>query len=520
MRRICIFIIAFLLLFTACQPTPSAPIVIGKDNEQMIEKAKETAEAEQVGGDLYEILGAPRTYVMDLRSDAARVHIQGEAKVILPETDALPLAYVQAARFDQETVYAFFRALTNGVQLYDIPTATPKAVIEKRIRAEQQKLDELIARRGEEDSEVRVLRDMIESMQRDYLSAPEEVPLIPNDGTLKPYDKTFLGKNRGTATAVDAVSDPFGDDPGRWFAVNNDADYADAGSYTFIDEAGNEQCFTPRSGSNLTYAAKSGSMVGSYTCCTILADATEASLTGAPVAFPEDYTIPGYLEPETLHLSLTPNQARRQAEQLMADCNVTDMFVDGVYLMSDRQEIYGVEYYDPTDLDELRTQPEQQAYVVRFLRQAAGVPVESFFGTSQVMVDDSGYGPEWQYEVLEVAVDDGGIQAVHWTGPLAIEEVVTDHAALLPFEDARSIFEKMLPIVYTNDGVDGDWDIEISEVRLCLWRIFDRDSFTRGILAPVWCFYGTVNGRPGPEFQPLLIVNAVDGSVIDPLQGY
>ena len=139
---------------------------------------------------------------------------------------------------------------------------------------------------------------------------------------------------------------------------------------------------------------------------------------------------------------------------------------------------------------------------------------------SQVKVDDSGYGPEWQYEVLEVAVDDGGIQAVHWTGPLAIEEVVTDRAALLPFEDVRSIFEKMLPVVYANYGADRDWDIEISEVRLCLWRIFDKNSFTRGILVPAWCFYGAVDGRPATNFQPLLIVNGVDGSVIDPLQGY
>ena len=204
----------------------------------------------------------------------------------------------------------------------------------------------------------------------------------------------------------------------------------------------------------------------------------------------------------------------------MAACGVTDMFVDGVYLLSDRQEIYGAEYWDPADLAELRAKPEHQVYAVRFLRRVAGVPVESFFCMSQVKVDDSGYGPEWQYEVLEVAVDDGGIQAVHWTGPLAIEEVVTDRAALLPFEDVRSIFEKMLPIVYANYGADRDWDIEISEVRLCLWRIFDKNSFTRGILAPVWCFYGSMNGRPGTNFQPLLILNAVDGSVIDPLQGY
>ena len=261
-------------------------------------------------------------------------------------------------------------------------------------------------------------------------------------------------------------------------------------------------------------------MVGTYSGGTILADATAASLTGEPAAFPEDCTILGYLEPEALHLSLTPAEARRQAEELMAACGVTDMAVDGVYLLSDRQEIYGAEYWEPADLDQLRAKPEHQVYAVRFLRRVVGVPVESFFGMSQVKVDDSGYGPEWQYEVLEVAVDDGGIQAVHWTGPLAIEEVVTDRAALLPFEDVRSIFEKMLPIVYANYGADRDWDIEISEVRLCLWRIFDRDSFTRGILVPAWCFYGAVDGRPATNFQPLLIVNGVDGSVIDPLQGY
>ena len=519
MKRTLVFLLALLLL-AGCQPTPEAPFVIGKDNGQMIEKAKETGEPAKTGGDLYEALGCPKTYVMDMRNDAARVHIQGEAKVILPETEGLPLVYVQAARFDQERVYTFFRALTDGGEMYDIPTATPKAVIEQQIRAAQAELDELVVARGEDDMRVRFKRDEIASLQKAYQDAPETVSLNPNDGTLKPYTMTFLGKNRGTATAVDAISDPFGDDAGRWFAVNNDADYADAGSYTFIDQDGNEQSFTPHSGSNLMYAAKSGVMVGTYSGGTILADATAASLTGEPVSFPEDCTILGYLEPEALRLSLTPAEARRQAEELMAACGVTDMFVDGVYLLSDRQEIYGAEYWDPADLDELRAKPEHQVYAVRFLRRVAGVPVESFFGMSQVKVDDSGYGPEWQYEVLEVAVDDGGIQAVHWTGPLAIEEMVTDRAALLPFEDVRSIFEKMLPIVYANYGADRDWDIEISEVRLCLWRIFDKNSFTRGILVPAWCFYGAVDGRPATNFQPLLIVNGVDGSVIDPLQGY
>ena len=186
MRYNCIFILIFLLICVGCQPTPEAPFVIGKDNGQMIEKAKETRELEKAGGDLYEALGCPRTYVMDIRSDAARVHIQGEAKVILPETDCLPLLYVRAARFDQETVYAFFRALTGGVEMYDIPTATPKAVIEKRIRAAQTELDQLVIARGEDDFRVQFKRNDIASLQKAYQDAPETVSLTINDGTLKP----------------------------------------------------------------------------------------------------------------------------------------------------------------------------------------------------------------------------------------------------------------------------------------------------------------------------------------------
>ena len=518
MRRIRIFILVLFLMLTACQPTPKEPIVIGKDNERLIEKAKGSAEPAQAGSSLYDQLGCPRTYVLDLKNEGSRVHIRGEAPVILPEADALPLVYVQAARFDQKTVYAFFQALTAGEPMYDIPTASPKWYIEQQIKEKQASVDELAAGgRSEDEFQIRALQNEITGLQQAYGKAPEEVSLIPNDGTLKPYDMTFLDKFRGTATAVQAIGKPF-EKGGAQFFVSNDADYADAGSYTFTDEAGNEQSFIPRSGSTLSYT-RNGLHMGFSSGCTILLNVTRESETGKAAELPEGLTLGGYLEPEKLLLSLTPADARQQAEALLAACGVTDMAVDGVYLTTDRQNV-PAEWWDPDDLEELRAQPEHQVYAVRFLRQVAGVSVESFFGVSQVKVADSGYGPEWMYEVLEVAVDDKGIQTVEWTGPLAVESVITEKAALLPFEEVRGIFERMLPIVYANYGVDKDWEIEIDHVRLCLWRIFDRDSFTRGILTPVWCFYGTVNGRPGPEFQPLLIVNAVDGSIIDPHIGY
>ncbi len=517
MKKHSIILIALLLL-CACQPTPDEPVVVGKNNEAMIEKAKETSAPVSVGTALKEQLGCPEVFSVSFTDETKKLTVTGEAPVILPDTDGMPLMYVQAGRFDQEQVYAFFHTLTAGQEMYELPTATPKEYIAKHIQEEQEHLDQLLAEgKGEDDFEVRAYRENIQALQKEYQTAPETVALVPNDGTLKPYEYTFAGKQRGTGTSVLAIGKPFTNE-GSWFQVTNDADYADAGSYSFIDEDGNEQFLSPMSSSNLEYARESGHMVGSYTGSTALLDVTGQSETGEAAALPDGFMITGYLEPETLLLSVTPAEARRQAEKLMQECGVTDMFVDGVYLLTDRQHI-DPEWWREEDLAELRAKPEQQVYAVRFLRRAEGVPVESYFGASQARTDDSGYGPEWFYEVLEVGVDDGGIQSVYWVAPLTTESVITDRATLLPFSEIDAIFRKMLPIKYFSINSDIDFSICIDRVRLCLWRIIDKDSYTRGILAPVWCFYGSVNSRE-PERQPLLIVNAVDGSIIDPQNGY
>lgn len=519
MKRFYAIIIASLLLLCACQPTPDEPFVIGKDNEAMIEKAKETRAPAPTGGTLYDALGAPNTYTISFADEAKKLRIEGEAKVVLPHADGLPLAYVQAARFSQEQVYAFFNALTAGMEMYDIPTATPKSVIEKRMQTEQNRLNELLAQgKGDKDGEVRARRETINRLQQEYQSAPEEVALVRNDGTLQSYEMNFMGKYHGTASGVYAISSPF-EEKQCTFRVTNDADYADSGSYTFVDENGNVQDLTPESGSNLMYVREGGVMIGTWTSGNVLLDVTSESETGAAVQLPDGLTIEGHLTPETLLLSMPPAEARKQAETLITQCGVTDMTVDGVYLMTDRQPLYP-DWVDADYLAEQRALSEHQAYSVRFLRKVAGVPVESYYGISQVKVDDSGYGPQWYYEVLEVDVDDAGILTVCWTGPLQIESIITDQAALLPFSQIKDIFEKMMPVVYANYGVDSDFLIEVKEVRLCLWRIFDKDSYTRGILAPAWCFYGSLNGNRGTEFQPILILNAVDGSVIDPRNGY
>ena len=510
-KHICIILLISLLFLCACQPTPDEPVVIGKDNEAMIEKAKETSAPVSTGTTLREQLGCPEVYSVSFTDETKKINITGEAPIILPDTEGLPLLFVEADRFSQDTVTAFFNRLCGDVTMYEYPTETPKYAIQNQMEQTMQEIETLRGKGlGDDDFEIEWRRRSLESLREQFANAPDEVELISSDGMLHRVEMTFQGKQRGTKEALSVLSEPFTSDGGRRFTVQNDADYTNDGIDTFVDEQGNVQGFSPQSGSLLSYVREWGS-VG-----TQLFDATRESETGEAVTLPPQ-TIEGWDEPETLLLSVTPKAAREQAEALLRDCGVTGMRFDSIVLCTNCRAI-NTKYEDVAEA-RAKCTPERQAYSVRFLREVNGVPVEGYYGFSQSAIDGMEYGREWSYETLEIAVDDGGIRSVEWVGPLKPAEVETEHAALLPFSEIDAIFRKMLPIKYFNINSEADYSIRLDRVRLCLWRIIDKDSYTRGILAPVWCFYGSVNSGE-TEREPLLIVNAVDGSIIDPQNGY
>ena len=72
MRKLCISILSILFLCAGCQKTPEAPIVVGKDQQQMIEKAQEgvsyATNAPTTGVDWAARLGAPEKYATKLTS--------------------------------------------------------------------------------------------------------------------------------------------------------------------------------------------------------------------------------------------------------------------------------------------------------------------------------------------------------------------------------------------------------------------------------------------------------------------
>ena len=182
-KHICIILLAALLLLCACQPTPDEPVVIGKDNEAMIEKAKETSVPVSTGSDLREQLVCPEVFSVSFTDETKKLTVTGEAPVILPDTDGVPLLFVEADRFSQETVSAFFNRLCGDVTMYEYPTETPKYAIRDQMEQNMREI-EALREKGVPDDDGELawrLRDM-ENLQKALVDAPDEVELIPSDG--------------------------------------------------------------------------------------------------------------------------------------------------------------------------------------------------------------------------------------------------------------------------------------------------------------------------------------------------
>lgn len=146
----------------------------------------------------------------------------------------------------------------------------------------------------------------------------------------------------------------------------------------------------------------------------------------------------------------------------------------------------------------------------------------------------------WWMENIQIAVGKAGILSFVWTSPSTEPVVKQEQSALLPFAEIASIAETMLPIVIVGpketplvdldriNGFDTHMDVDITEVSLTLMRIRDKGSL-QGTIVPVWDFWGSWDWydvdkaevqRGNFTTQPMLTLNAVDGSVVDRRLGY
>lgn len=150
----------------------------------------------------------------------------------------------------------------------------------------------------------------------------------------------------------------------------------------------------------------------------------------------------------------------------------------------------------------------------------------------------------WYLENILLDVGKNGVLRFAWMAPSTQPVVRQAESTLLPFEEIAAIADTMLPEVIVGpketpltkldqyNGFDTRMDVDITKVSLSLMRIRDKGSL-QGTIVPVWDFWGTsdwYDAEPNAygyqekgmnyDFQPMLTLNAVDGTVVDRQLGY
>ncbi len=511
-KHICIILLAALLLLCACQPTPSEPVVIQKDFDRMIEQAKaspapEGTEPEQTQPDAQEREPAHVTESFTGRSEAFRVTI--DADVIRPE-GPLTIVRCKPSEFTAESAQPYFDTLTAGKDYYLRTELQSKAFLEEQIAAIQQEL-----------------ADGLPSLDRDGLSEEDIQDEYKSwERELDTLKKLWAKATDGPGTPVRRLSDVNWDEfPRHYGRILKTSD--GQGEFNFRENG----------------EAREGDRVIQY----IQSEVWFYNRSREPDT--DSHQWQRYADvtgktgiPSGTDLKLTPAEAQAEAEMLIKEIGVSDMAVDRVYLMQENVLSEGKD--GGTCINDKLPQDYafRYLYEVRFCRTVNGIPVvkPTNFASSSNNSEDGGYAPSWEYEELYVCIGNDGVSKLYHLAPIETMETVVDDAALKPFSDILDIAKKMLPIMYEAKLSEPysyrEMEFQIDRITLCLERVAEKDNLNYGLLIPVWCFWGSDrhvdrNGSVGFNdiasvygdpcgYLPLLVINAIDGSIIDPEKGY
>ena len=247
----------------------------------------------------------------------------------------------------------------------------------------------------------------------------------------------------------------------------------------------------------------------------------------------EDYKYRDYDVPLP---DVSKEDAIAQGEALMAELGFDNMVLDDVQQgFKERPGVWRL-YYAPTVNDAVLSSIRQD------ITEFDGDTSYQFYqywdyGCSEETNPDT---VSWWMENVQIAVGKDGILSFTWTAPATEPVVKETQSALLPFEEIASIADTMLPIVIVGpketplvdldriNGFDTHMDVEITKVSLTLMRVRDKGSL-QGTIVPVWDFWDTWDWYDADKAedqhgnfttQPMLTINAVDGSVVDRQLGY
>ncbi|MBQ6078456.1 MAG: hypothetical protein IKI52_06045 [Clostridia bacterium] len=495
MKRLLSLILVLLML--ACVPTPEVDAVKQKNQDAMIEMAhgdEETLAAAAEGAaktpptlDYFELYDIPEHLSLEIPGLSDKVRITVDADINVPKSP-LPIVRAAPTDFSQEQVYDLWNRLIGDRVMYLWQDGESKETIQKSIEFWMQiQSGELVKDMYDPEEAA----EQIETLKKKYADAPDTLPTQYADGTLVIGDmQDGHGKVVAHRTELQAYESQYG----VRFNVQNNYDNTET-----IRETDGAICVIKNA--SFSYSTASH----------------------APMAFDAAGTLPKFVlkagdpipEAARDYIHTTPAEIQARAQAMLEQMGIADRFaISEIKLLPDADARYDYRL-------------SGYAYRVDCVRLVNGVPVCNANGLNMNLyaLEDM-VAPEWCYETLYMWFDDSEDVFLNWSSPTETQEVVESNCRLQPFSEIRRVLESRLPMLL-NRRASSEHVISctanVRRIDLGLWRIREKNTVETGLLVPAYCFYLDIRYEQDfgdDNFTDILIINAVDGTVIDPWNGY
>lgn len=225
-----------------------------------------------------------------------------------------------------------------------------------------------------------------------------------------------------------------------------------------------------------------------------------------------------YLESPTNVIQVSFEEAKEIAD------NVIYSLTDISFSLIDTKLLSGSNPYAYTINDDTI---EEQCYAFYYTRDFDGI--KTLYVSNAVSVDlesdqiTENYSEPWPPEYIKILVDDTGLIEFWWFSPSKVVQILSEDLDIISFEEAFEIFKKN--IFYSSvwaGGLCENVDINIERIEFGLVRIPVEDDINRYIMVPAWSFLGSKyeDSEIIQVDKSFMVVNAINGSIIDPAKGY
>lgn len=492
-KRVSIILFAALLLLCACQPTPEVDAVKQKDTNVLIDtvlsgqlEKTETGEAPVPVKDQM-----PDRFAVDFYTPAQNVHVVVDAPIRVLTDGTFPMVRVERAKLTTEQRMTLAKRLLHTDKLYVWSYRVTREDLEREIaNLIQEPTSEQKAEWMREDPENTEERwnEIMENRKKNLAQLQEQYRNL-TEGKTEPFPE-WDGIEPNAGRPIMIVADPYAG--GSWELSNDHIDWrSDDADMPILYRAG---CDVDRDGSYWAdvFCQKANGEAG-----------TERL---APERYGEVHEGASISAIEAAQVALSCLEGYGSFG--IADIYWTNNAANG------GQDAYIAKTW---------------AYGIRLTPavHGAGMPYCNVMASENDPINDVMRG--WEYSHISAVVDGSGkLLAWNWVGVLKETEVYSESAPLLPFAEIEQLFEQQINRKLAYEEMQ-DATLTVDNVQLGLFRIREQNDMDHGLLVPAWVFRGTLvpsenSGWAGLtqryDTEPVLIINAIDGSVIDPQKGY